>query len=87
VTAGPKPSVRVEVVVTPGCHLCETACAAVDQVCAEVGTGWRSTELATLDESQQNEWRNYVPVVLVDGAVHDIFRVDPARLRQALTPR
>jgi hypothetical protein len=75
---------RVVVVVTPGCHLCEDACKIVDQVCADLGMGWQSVELGTLDEAKQNEWRDLVPVVLIDGAVHEIFRVDPTRLRAAL---
>jgi hypothetical protein len=79
-------SQRVTVVVTPGCHLCETASRIVDEVCTALGVGWRSTELDSLDEAKQNEWRNYVPVVLVDTEVHDIFRVDPDRLRSALSP-
>lgn len=78
------PAPRVEVVVTPGCHLCEDAAAVVEQVCAEAGVGWRSVELTTMPADRQNEWRNYVPVILVDGAVHDIFRVDADRLRAAL---
>ncbi|HVY09223.1 MAG TPA: glutaredoxin family protein [Mycobacteriales bacterium] len=76
---------RVEVVVNPGCHLCEDAVAVIERVCAELGVGWRSTNLADVaDAARRGEWREMVPVVLVDGAVHDIFRVDPARLRTAL---
>jgi len=78
------PAARVEVVTTPGCHLCETACTVVDEVCGTLGIGWRTVDLASLAEGRQNEWRNYVPVVLIDGEVHDIFRVDRARLRAAL---
>jgi hypothetical protein len=75
---------RVEVVVTSGCHLCDTATSIVSEVCAALGVGWRTTDFADLPEPRQREWREYVPVVLVDGAVHDIFRVDPGRLRAAL---
>ena len=32
------------------------------------------------------EWSELVPVILVDGAVHDVIRVSPARLRAALDP-
>jgi hypothetical protein len=64
--------------------LCEAAGKLVDEVCAELGVGWRPVELATLDQAKQNEWRDFVPVVLIDGAVHEIFRVDPTRLRTAL---
>lgn len=75
---------RVVVVVTPGCHLCETASAIVSEVCAAAGESWEQRQLSDLDEAKQNEWRNYVPVVLIDDAVHDIFRVDRDRLRAAL---
>jgi hypothetical protein len=76
---------RVVVVVNPGCHLCEDAVVVVEQVCAELGIGWRTVELAEVpDEARRAEWREMVPVVLVDGAVHDIFRVDAERLRVAL---
>jgi hypothetical protein len=42
-------------------------------------------ELSVVDEPRRTEWREMIPVVLIDGAVHDIFRVDPRRLREALT--
>jgi hypothetical protein len=77
-------SARVVVVVTPGCHLCETAITVVDEVCAEAGVSWKQQQLADLDAARQNEWRNYVPVVLIDDSVHDIFRVDRQRLAEAL---
>ncbi len=79
-----EPAPRVVVLVTPGCHLCADACAAVGAVCAELSIGWSSRELSELDEASQARWREYVPVVLVDGDVHDIFRVDADRLRAAL---
>ncbi len=72
-------------VVTAGCHLCADASKVVGQVCADLGVGWQSVGLSTLDPAKQNEWRDLVPVVLIDGAVHEIFRVDPTRLRAALT--
>jgi coenzyme F420-reducing hydrogenase beta subunit len=78
---------RVVVLVTPGCHLCEDACAVIADVCAEVGAAWASHDLLTLDEASIARWHEYVPVVAVDGEVHDIFRVSPDRLRAALTSR
>lgn len=77
-------SPRVIVVVTPGCHLCETAVAKVAEVCDSLVVEWRVDELSTLDEGRQKEWRDWVPVTLVDGEVHDIFRVTPERLRAVL---
>ncbi|HEX3899959.1 MAG TPA: glutaredoxin family protein [Mycobacteriales bacterium] len=76
---------RVRVVVNPGCHLCEDAVAVVSAVCGDLAVGWRSVELSTVEEPRRSEWREMVPVVLIDGAVHDIFRVDPRRLREALS--
>ena len=80
--SGPAP--RVVVLVTPGCHLCEDACAVVGAVCGDLSVSWSPRELSELDEASQARWREYVPVILVDGDVHDIFRVDADRLRAAL---
>jgi glutaredoxin len=76
-------SERVVVLTKAGCHLCEAACAAVAEVAAELGVGWREQDIET-DADLMARWAEYVPVVLVDGAVHDWFRVRPDRLRAAL---
>jgi coenzyme F420-reducing hydrogenase beta subunit len=75
---------RVAVLVTAGCHLCEDACAVVADVCAETAQAWVARDLSEVEEPIRAQWREYVPVVLVDGEVHDIFRVDAGRLREAL---
>jgi hypothetical protein len=79
------PDARVVVLVTEGCHLCADACAVVSSICADLSVPWMSRDLADVDEATRARWREYVPVVMVDHAVHDIFRVDPDRLRAALT--
>ena len=43
---------RVVVVVTPGCHLCETATLVVSEVCADIGVSWEQQQLAELDEAR-----------------------------------
>jgi hypothetical protein len=75
---------RVVVLVTEGCHLCEDACAIVSLVCEEIGQRWITRDLSEVDEPTRAQWREYVPVVLIDGEVHDIFRVTADRLRAAL---
>jgi hypothetical protein len=75
---------RVVVLVTAGCHLCDDACGVVSSVCETGGIPWTASDLQDLDEQTRSRWREYVPVVLIDGEVHDIFRVDADRLRQAL---
>lgn len=80
------PSRHEAVVLTvTGCHLCEDAVRAVAAVCDEVGAGWREQDLFELPDDDVRRWRDFVPVVLVDGSVVDTLRVDPARLRAALS--
>jgi hypothetical protein len=38
----------------------------------------------TGDEALMQQWSEYVPVIVVDGKVHDWFRVREDRLRAAL---
>jgi hypothetical protein len=75
---------RVVVLVTESCHLCEDACRIVTEVCAETDVAWTARDLSQVDEATRSRWREYVPVILVDGEVHDLFRVNAGRLRAAL---
>ena len=53
----------------PGCHLCDTARDVVTDVLTDFGS-------VTLVEK--------LPVLLVNDRVHNIWRVDPVRLRATL---
>lgn len=75
---------RVEVVVKDGCHLCEEALVTVAAVCDDLGVSWASRHIEDSPELAI-EHAEYLPVVLVDGARHDFWRVDPARLRETLS--
>ena len=76
-------SARVILVGKPGCHLCDVAREIVELVCAQTSTDW--TEISIADDPRLAQgYADQVPVVLVDGAVHDVFRVNPQRLRVAL---
>ena len=77
------PPVRVVVYSKPGCHLCEDACAAVARITAESGVGWEQVDISN-DDALMQRWGEYIPVILVDGEVHDWFRVREDRLRKAL---
>jgi glutaredoxin len=74
---------RVVVYTKPGCHLCDDACTAVARIAADVGVGWEPVDISGDDELMQ-QWAEYVPVIIVDGQVHDWFRVREDRLRTAL---
>jgi glutaredoxin len=73
----------VTVLTKPGCHLCEDACRAVERIAAESGVGWCEHDISD-DPDLVSRWAEYVPVILVDGQVHDWFRVQDDRLRSAL---
>jgi len=80
---------RVTLYSRPGCHLCETARAVIEQVCADLGEEY--VELSIDDDPElQSRFGEEIPVTFVDGKQHDFWRVDEGRLRAALggrTPR
>ena len=77
-------SPRITLVGRPGCHLCDDAREVVRRVADDTGAGW--VELSVDDDPDLlAAYSEQVPVVLVDGAQHDFFRVDEQRLRRALT--
>jgi hypothetical protein len=75
---------NVTIVGKPGCHLCDEARVIVEQVCAETGNTW--DEVSVLEDVAlfDSYWEK-IPVLLIDGEVHDFWRVDPDRLRRALS--
>jgi hypothetical protein len=79
-----EPPVRVRLLTRPGCHLCDDARAVVGAVAAELGVGWDEVDISS-DPALEARWHDEIPVTLVDGAVHDFWRVDAGRLRSALT--
>ena len=74
---------RVVVLTRKGCHLCEQAIEVVAAVCAETGDTYATRDVDT-DPELARRYTDQVPVTFVDGAQHDFWRVDPARLRAAL---
>ena len=76
-------AVRITLLTRSGCHLCEFAREAVARVHAATGAGWVEVDVDT-DPELQRDYGSRVPVVLLDGAEHDYFRVDEERLRRAL---
>jgi glutaredoxin len=68
----------------PGCHLCDDARAIVTEVLADF-PGVAFDEKSILDDPDlMDAYAEEIPVVLIDGKVHTIWRVDPQRLRKAL---
>jgi hypothetical protein len=74
---------RVLVLTRVGCHLCDQAIEVVAAVCAETGDEYAVLDVDS-DPELQRRYTDQVPVTFVDGAQHDFWRVDPARLKAAL---
>lgn len=74
---------RVTLYSKPGCHLCDDARAVVERVCADLGTTYDEISILS-DPALQERYGEEIPVTLVDGRQHDFWRVDEARLREAL---
>lgn len=78
------PSPLVTLVGKPGCHLCDDARAVIESVLSEF-PGVRMLEQSILDDAELHDrYWDEIPVVLIDGAVHTIYRVEADRLRAAL---
>jgi len=77
-------SARVVVYTKAGCHLCEWAEQTVDEVCAGLDVEWRRQDISQ-DPELMAAYGEQIPVTFVDGRQHDFWRVDPQRLRAALT--
>lgn len=75
---------RVTLYGRPGCHLCDEARAVIAEVCADLGESFTEISIDG-DPALVQRYGNEIPVTLVDGRQHDFWRVDPARLRAALT--
>jgi glutaredoxin len=75
---------RLTLLTRPDCHLCEDAREVVRDVLAghpDVAFEERSI---VGDPELEREYAEEIPVVLIDGRVHTIWRVDAARLEKAL---
>lgn len=65
------------------CQACAQAVTDVQRVCEELGVSWEICDVNT-DQEWRAEYGDHVPVILVDGAEHGFWYVEPDRLRAAL---
>jgi hypothetical protein len=86
----PPRDIRLTLVGKPGCHLCDDAREVVQAVMSEITAtdASRRVELDELsildDEALRARYAEEIPVLLLDGEVHDYWRIDPVRLKTAL---
>ena len=74
----------------PGCHLCDDARELIGSVVEKI-EGHPSApevvmeEISILDDAELSElYLEDIPVLLINGKVHNYWRIDPLRLRTAL---
>ena len=67
----------------PGCHLCDDARTVIARVADELGVAWTERDI-TASAQDMLQFGDMIPVTFVDGIQHDFWRVDEARLREAL---
>jgi len=83
-------TVSLTLLTKPGCHLCDDARQVVAGVVARL-EGAASAPVVTVEEFSilddaelLDRYADEIPVLLIDGRVHNIWRIDPARLRAAI---
>ena len=84
------PTAHLTLIGKPGCHLCDDARELINSVVGKI-EGHPSApevvleELSILDDAELNElYVEDIPVLLINGKVHNYWRLDPLRLRAAL---
>lgn len=81
-------AVTLTLVGKPGCHLCDEARAVVESVMTDASLNSLDltlVEQSILDDTELfDRYQEEIPVLLIDGKVHNFWRIDPVRLTAAL---
>ena len=70
----------------PGCHLCEDAEAVVNAVVTSLPELPIAVEELSIEDDKDlfDSYWDQIPVLLINGKVHNYWRIDPDRLTNAL---
>ncbi len=68
----------------PGCHLCDDAQAAILPVLEEFPRVSLEHKSIEDDQDLHDAYWEQIPVLLINGKVHNFWRIDPDRLRETL---
>ena len=83
-------NIELTLIGKPGCHLCEDAESAVDRVlagflAANPSVSVSITQHNILDDAElAARYSEEIPVLLIDGKVHNYWRIDEERFTRAL---
>ncbi|WP_129656534.1 glutaredoxin family protein [Rothia halotolerans] len=73
----------IELLTSPGCHLCEAARKDLDDVVAPLGLTWTEVDV-TRDPELLRRFAEEIPVVVIEGRPRDFWRVDRPRIDRIL---
>ena len=81
--------VELTLITKPGCHLCDDARAVVQPIVEEFaapgGMNVVLNEVNMLENAELTaRYSEEIPVLLINGKVHNYWRIDPDRLRSTL---
>jgi glutaredoxin len=78
--------ITITLIGKPACHLCEDAEQVVSDVLAQLKLPSVRVESLSIedDEDLHDEYWEQIPVLLINGKVHNYWRIDADRLTKAL---
>ena len=76
---------RVTLVAARDCHLCERAREDLAPLQAELGFALEEIDITGVPELEQR-YREWIPVIELDGERVSVYRVEPEELRHRLSP-
>jgi glutaredoxin len=71
--------VRITLYTRPGCHLCDVAVEALE----DIGEPFEEVDITT-DPALEYEYGERIPVIMLDGKEHGYWRVEKERLMRDL---
>lgn len=83
-------NIELTLIGKPGCHLCEDADSAVERVlvpflAANPSVSVSLTQHSILDDAElAARYSEEIPVLLINGTVHNYWRIDEERFMRAL---
>lgn len=77
-------SIEVTIYSRADCHLCEVAMATLLELQKDLEFEI-DKKLIDGNPELEKQYGEQVPVILINGAMHDFFRVDPERFRNSIS--
>lgn len=79
------PEIQLTLIGKPGCHLCDDAEVVIEDVLADFEGSVTLTKQNILDDDALfARYSEEIPVLLINGQVHNYWRIDPVRFHEAL---